>query len=95
MHDYDRTAADKQKVKTVTIEFEDKYGDTEDAILRVLQFFQYCGNVGTSQSIEVNKMNLSGFDGDGSDRIKVIKVDGKEVHPSEKSKELFKKVTYS
>lgn len=75
--------------------------DTESELVRLLAYIQSIGNIGHSFEIVVDpddsqyKMNF-GWDGDGSDRIRNIKLDGKKVNfkdyfEKDKSKDRFKK----
>lgn len=55
-----------------------------DGFIRLLKFLQYMGDVGSSRGIDVKNLkgdivSLFGWDGDGSDRITSLKIDGKEV----------------
>jgi len=75
--------------------------DTEGELARLLTYIQSTGNIGHSFEIVVDPDNSQykmtfGWDGDGSDRIRQIKLDGKKVDfkdyfEKDKSKDRFKK----
>jgi len=58
--------------------------DTENSLARLLSYIMYVGNIGHSFDIVVDPDNKEfkmsfGWDGDGADRVRNIKIDGKKV----------------
>jgi hypothetical protein len=87
-YDYDRrTAADTRP--TVTIECDVADTDGVKSVIRILQFLQWCGDVGASRGLSCDKKPLAGFDGDGADRINELRVNGKVVEYDKKLSKEF------
>src|SRR5574343_1092748 len=57
----------------------DSYGETFEAILRVLKAIKALGDAGHSTSVDIDGQAVDGVDGDGADRIEEILVDGKSL----------------
>jgi hypothetical protein len=57
----------------------DSYGETFEAILRVLKAIKALGDAGHSTSVDIDGKAVAGVDGDGADRIEEILVDGKSL----------------
>jgi hypothetical protein len=84
MYNYDR------RITTIEVDLP---ADCEgvESLLAYLRFLQYLGSVGASRALEVEDHGvITGWDGDGSDRILAIRQDGKEVEgPGLREKELL------
>jgi putative nucleotidyltransferase with HDIG domain len=57
----------------------DSHGDTMKAITKVLKAIKNLGDVGHSTSVDIDGKAVAGVDGDGSDRIDQILIDGKDI----------------
>ena len=64
-----------------------------ESLIAYLKFLQYLGGVGASRALEVEDHGvITGWDGDGSDRILAIRQDGKKVEgPGTREKELLER----
>lgn len=68
-----------------TIEIVCENGDGADAVLKVLTYLKWCGDVGHSCGLidpddgNSNHRVVCSFDGDGADYIDTIKQDGKKA----------------
>lgn len=57
----------------------DALGNTMEAIEKVLKAIKNLGDVGHSTSVDIDGKAVAGVDGDGSDRIHQILIDGKDI----------------
>jgi len=75
--------ADDDELITIEVDIPAK-GDTKTTLLRLLETLRWMGSVGTSRSITIEDMKGSGlgWDGDGSDKILDVRVDGNSVPPA-------------
>jgi hypothetical protein len=69
----------------------DSYGDTFDAIKKVLLAIQALGDAGHSTSVDIDGEAIAGIDGDGSDRIEEILVD--DVVLENRTASMVKRIT--
>lgn len=87
-YSYDRRPPFKVEVEV--------YGfDGKDSILRLLKFIRFMGSIGTSRGIRLddNDTTITGWDGDGADKIGDILLDGKKVEMTDEEKADFNEIT--
>lgn len=63
-----------------------------NSLVALLKYLQTLGSMGGSREVEVGGVHITGWDGDGSDKIIEIRRDGEALDkPGKQESELFKK----
>lgn len=82
---------DRRDKPTTKIEVEVVGKDGAESLQRLLKFIRFMGSIGTSRGIYVDnvKQAITGWDGDGADKITSIRVDGVEDETTEVDRKEF------